>query len=482
MDPFKSDEEDDDVRHPSAAQQPRHPQTAPSDDHASSEGTADPFALDQSEVKPQQEVVSDEHREIHIREGRPRESSRPSNRLDPVTASHLLSSSEAGPSTPRPREDHIALKMQDAAEGAGSSRRPSQSSAEDEEEENIEAGEADRLVRSRHTDRPTLQSPASASASSRSQRSNERRANATKSSSRGIRATLSALGRRIARAASQAEQEDAQARNGSALGPLRLGGAGTGSRGDASSRRLEDREKALWMWANVDNIDEFLREVYAYYTGKGLVCIALSKALNLLTIAFVIGFSTFLFGCIDYSRITHDGKLADIVVSQCMARFSVTSILLITAFGIAYGLQLVRFGFGLRRLKTMRHFFEHLLGIPDEDIQTIQWHLVVARLSDLLSARPLACIATSIEDDSPQSIDVHEVANRLMRQENFLIALLNRNLVDFRLPGQLSGQPLLTKSLQWNLDFCLLGYLFDQEGNVRKPFLSDKYREDLIDG
>lgn len=480
MDPFKSDEEDDDVRHPFPAQQPRHPQTALSDDHASSEGTADPFALDQSEVKPQQEVVSDEHREIHIREGLPTEPSRPSNRLDPVTASHLLGSSEAGPSTPRPREDHIALKMQDAAEEASSIRRPSQASTENEEEENVEAGEADRLVRSRRTDRLTSQSPASAS--SRSQRSSGREAEAKRARSKGVRATLSALGRRIARAASQAEEEDAQARNGSAFGPVRLGGTGLGSRGDATDRRLEDREKALWMWANVENIDEFLREVYAYYTGKGLVCIALAKALNLLTIAFVIGFSTFLFGCIDYSRITHDGKLADIVVSQCMARFSVTSVLLITAFGIAYGLQLVRFGFGLRRLKTMRHFFEHLLGIPDEDIQTIQWHLVVARLSDLLSARPLACIAASIEDDSPQSIDVHEVANRLMRQENFLIALLNRNLVDFRLPGQLSGQPLLTKSLQWNLDFCLLGYLFDQEGNVRKPFLSDKYREDLIHG
>ena len=47
-------------------------------------------------------------------------------------------------------------------------------------------------------------------------------------------------------------------------------------------RGLDDYEKALWNWVNVYNLDAFLQEVYAYYEGKGIYSIALSRGLNLL--------------------------------------------------------------------------------------------------------------------------------------------------------------------------------------------------------
>ena len=42
------------------------------------------------------------------------------------------------------------------------------------------------------------------------------------------------------------------------------------------------REKALWRWANVQNLDNFLQEVYQYYLGKGIYSILLRSALNLM--------------------------------------------------------------------------------------------------------------------------------------------------------------------------------------------------------
>lgn len=42
------------------------------------------------------------------------------------------------------------------------------------------------------------------------------------------------------------------------------------------------REKAMWRWINVVNLDSFIEEVYEYYTGAGIWCIVLDKALNLL--------------------------------------------------------------------------------------------------------------------------------------------------------------------------------------------------------
>ena len=51
-------------------------------------------------------------------------------------------------------------------------------------------------------------------------------------------------------------------------------------------RGLDAYERALWNWVNVYNLDAFLQEVYHYYQGKGIYCIALSRGLNLLSVPF----------------------------------------------------------------------------------------------------------------------------------------------------------------------------------------------------
>ena len=45
---------------------------------------------------------------------------------------------------------------------------------------------------------------------------------------------------------------------------------------------IDPKERALWMWANVENLDNFLQDVYDYFVGNGIWCIFLSRLLNLL--------------------------------------------------------------------------------------------------------------------------------------------------------------------------------------------------------
>lgn len=114
----------------------------------------------------------------------------------------------------------------------------------------------------------------------------------------------------------------------------------SGSPQQKQMRGLDAYERALWNWVNVYNLDAFLQEVYHYYQGKGIYCIALSRGLNLLsvpfllldyaclscilrsTVGFVIGFSTFLLGCVQYSRIRleHVTRLSDVVVDRCVSK------------------------------------------------------------------------------------------------------------------------------------------------------------------
>jgi autophagy-related protein 9 len=121
----------------------------------------------------------------------------------------------------------------------------------------------------------------------------------------------------------------------------------------------------------------------------------------------------------------------------------------------------------------------------------------VRRIGAIREENPITAISSAhganAAAPATASLDAHDVANRIMRKENYLIALFNKDLLDLRvpLPPQLKqlmrasddgkGRT-LTRVLEWNLRFCLMEYLFDSQGRVRKVFLKNKNRVVLIEG
>jgi autophagy-related protein 9 len=49
-----------------------------------------------------------------------------------------------------------------------------------------------------------------------------------------------------------------------------------------SLANIDPKKKAMWRWANVEDLDNFLKDVYIYFLGNGFWSILLSRALNLL--------------------------------------------------------------------------------------------------------------------------------------------------------------------------------------------------------
>ncbi|KAG9318602.1 autophagy protein Apg9-domain-containing protein [Chiua virens] len=205
-------------------------------------------------------------------------------------------------------------------------------------------------------------------------------------------------------------------------------------------RGLDAYERALWNWVNVYNLDAFLQEVYQYYEGKGIYSIAMARGLNLLTVGFVIAFSTFLLGCVDYNRITRDKviRLSDAVVDRCVTKFSGVTLLFFLLFTAFYVWQVVSFAMDVLRLVDMYRFYTHLLHIPDADISTISWPEIVRRIGAIREENPNTAISSAANrhaaTPATASLDAHDIANRIMRQENYLIALFNKELLDLRVP------------------------------------------------
>ncbi|CAO3650258.1 unnamed protein product [Cunninghamella echinulata] len=233
----------------------------------------------------------------------------------------------------------------------------------------------------------------------------------------------------------------------------------------------------MWRWTNVENMDDFFQRVYAYYQGKGLYCILLARLLNLLTLGFVIFFSTFLIGCVDYSNIKQHTKLSEIVIPQCYSRLSSSTSLFLFIFVTWWVWEAVRFIRDIPALREMHNFYEHLLEIPDKDMQTISWQQILSRIIDIRETNP------NTSKSSPIRLDAHDVANRIMRTDNYLIALFNKDILNITIPvPYLRNKYMFTRDLEWNLSFCLLSYVFDHRGQLRKRFLREKNKILLVKG
>jgi len=77
------------------------------------------------------------------------------------------------------------------------------------------------------------------------------------------------------------------------------------------------KEKALWLWVNQTDLDNYMRQVYDYYTSCGIWSILLRRVLMLAQSAFVVGFMTFLGWCIDYSKLPGSQKMSQVIVPTC---------------------------------------------------------------------------------------------------------------------------------------------------------------------
>lgn len=77
-------------------------------------------------------------------------------------------------------------------------------------------------------------------------------------------------------------------------------------------------------------------------------------------------------------------------------------------------------------------------------------------------------------------MDAHDIANRLMRKENYLIALFNKDILDLSIPMPfLRHHQLLTKTVEWNLGLSILDFVFHDGDNFNPIFLKESSRRGL---
>ena len=181
--------------------------------------------------------------------------------------------------------------------------------------------------------------------------------------------------------------------------------------------------------------------------------------------------------------------MSQIVIPQCTNNMSGTTNVLLWLFAFFWVFKVFDYCRDIRRLRSMQVFYRYLLEIPDSDMQTISWQEVVKKLMNLRELNPVTADGTKEQhrrfmgSQSKQRMDAHDIANRLMRRDNYLIAIINKDVLDFTLPLPfIRNRQLFSRTLEWNLQYCILDFVFNEQGQVRSLFLRDSHRKELSDG
>ncbi|GAB7357107.1 hypothetical protein MBLNU459_g7912t1 [Dothideomycetes sp. NU459] len=257
---------------------------------------------------------------------------------------------------------------------------------------------------------------------------------------------------------------------------------------------IDAREQAMWTWASVRNLDAFLLDVYQYYIDHGIWSILLSRTLYLLSTAFLFSLFMFLSSCIDFAKVPTSKATSEVLIPRCMQKTSFAKNVLLWVFVFWWGMTFVNYLADIRRLWSMHEFYHHLLGIPDTDIQTVPWERVVEGLMKLRNANAETADAhhsfmkdwkkdrnVRVRSNEKQRMDAHDIANRLMRRDNYFIALFNKEIFDLTLSVPFVGnRQFYSKSLEFCLNVCFNNFVFDEQGQVMLSCLKKEDRDRLI--
>lgn len=279
-------------------------------------------------------------------------------------------------------------------------------------------------------------------------------------------------------------------------------------------------------YAYVSDLDAFFSSLYNYYFMRGLGAIVGKGIVEIISLFFTLWLSLVLFAYIDWRGLSqcndentcHGSFIESYIIQNPFSSggsimrnsWIVMYCLLFSAYGFVC---LMQFGHTVAASLECKIFLEEVLGVSDRDLEVggVEWGDIVERMSaaqrmgkcrvailpgrmgsvegdvGVSQSRIVASMNEQEEDtDGPTGHLV--VAQRIMRRENYMIAFINKGLLDLTIPNLpprlwpltlLTNKPkeektdLFSKSIEWSIYFCVLNYMFNHSRKVRPAFYGD---------
>lgn len=202
--------------------------------------------------------------------------------------------------------------------------------------------------------------------------------------------------------------------------------------------------------------DKFFKNLYSFHQKSGFLPILISQICYLLTILFSLIFSTFITMCVDWKSI-HDGTKKDLVSAifpNCLPTNGRNTFLIFITivFLIWWVVLVIQSVFLVNDMFRINQIWEQYLGPLNF---SAKWETVVEKVKSKL--------------DLPY-VDVYHVVNRVMRWDNYMIAMIVKDT--------LGVENCFTKVLEWNLKRCIKTALFCENSMLIKDVLNRYNQEE----
>lgn len=226
------------------------------------------------------------------------------------------------------------------------------------------------------------------------------------------------------------------------------------------------------------NSDIFFNNVYRYFEEKGHDNILLRYSLHLCSFILVIILTTFFIGCIDYTAFfaidsNNPTSLYQIIdISLLFTSWQIFVLVFAIIGCIFFLVQIMSVIYKMIELKNIHHFYTHELNINDEQLQNMTWNAVVTQIQQWFTI------------NGKTAPSAHHIASRIMRRDNYLIALFNNSVLNINIPIPSCCKPLLSKmfssidhipflstSLEWNIQRGIFDMVFDEHNILRPNFI-----------
>lgn len=282
-------------------------------------------------------------------------------------------------------------------------------------------------------------------------------------------------------------------------------------------------------YAYVSDLDAFFSSLYNYYFMRGLGAIVGKGIVEIISLFFTLWLSLVLFAYIDWRGLSqcndentcHDSFMESYIIHNPFSSggsimrnsWIVMYCLLFSAYGFVC---LMQFGHTVAASLECKIFLEEVLGVSDRELEVggVEWGDIVDMMSaaqkmgkcrvailpgrmgnggnnDAAAAATQSRINASMNEQE-EDIDCPTghlvVAQRIMRRENYMIAFVNKGLLDLTIPNLpvrmwpftlMTNKPkdektaLFSKSIEWSIYFCVLNYMFNHSRKVRPAFYGD---------
>lgn len=229
----------------------------------------------------------------------------------------------------------------------------------------------------------------------------------------------------------------------------------------------------------IDDLDSFFVRIYQYHQRHGFCLIVLKAILVALQFLFIIFLAVYLRHGINYPVLFKDippptnstkVTLSDVLlpINEVVSNFGGFTWLTLILAAIFFILKLIRGIYSLSNFWEIKRFYNDVLKIHDSELDNLTWHEVQTKLRKVQKERKII-----IHKDELTELDIY---HRILRQENYLVAMVNKKLIPPTLHVPFLGEIVYwTAGLRFNMQILFFWSPFSPFAHPWQ--LKDEYKK-----